>query len=57
MINVKDTHSSFLFVQNAFKKNKRIFYSRFGDGDVYIMMGRDQAPTWRKSSGRAVGVG
>lgn len=43
MIKVKDTHSSFLFVQNAFKKNKRIFYSRFGDGDVFIMMGRNQA--------------
>lgn len=43
MIKVKDAHSSLLHVQNAFKKNKRIFYSRFGDGDVYIMMGRDQA--------------
>lgn len=43
MIKVKDTHSSLLFVEKAFKKNKRIFYSRFGDGDVYIMMGRDQA--------------
>lgn len=43
MIHVKDTQSSFDYVRSVFRNNKRAFYSRYGDGDIYIMMGRDQA--------------
>jgi len=43
MIRVKDTLTSLEHVRCVFQNNKRAFYSRFGDGDVYIMMGRNQA--------------
>jgi len=43
MIQVKPTKESFHDVLDSFQSNRRVFYSRFGDGDVYIMMGRDQA--------------
>jgi len=42
-LHVKSSIESFEYIISGFTKNKRIFYSRFGDGDVYIMMGRDQA--------------
>jgi len=43
MLNVKNTSTSLDHVGTIFRNNKRAFYSRFGDGDVYIMMGRNQA--------------
>lgn len=43
MISVKHSRDSLQDIQNLFLHHARVFYSRFGDGDVYIMMGKDQA--------------
>ena len=43
MIQVKDTQTSLQHIRSVFKNNKRAFYSRFGDGDIYVIMGRDEA--------------
>jgi hypothetical protein len=38
----KTTFETLHSLELLFRKNRRAFYSRFGDGDIYIMMGRDQ---------------
>ncbi|MDN4164863.1 hypothetical protein QWY31_05080 [Cytophagales bacterium LB-30] len=42
MIQTRSTLETYHRVSNLFAGNKRAFYSRFGDGDVFIMMGKDQ---------------
>ncbi|HEY3402522.1 MAG TPA: hypothetical protein VGK59_03985 [Ohtaekwangia sp.] len=43
MIRVKDTQTSLDHVRFVFLHNKRAFYSRFGDADIYMIMGRNAA--------------
>ena len=38
----KTTFETLTTLETLFHKNKRAFYSRFGDGDIFIMMGRSQ---------------
>jgi hypothetical protein len=42
-ISVKTSSESLEHIKDLFSTHKRVFYSRFGDGDIYIMMGKDQA--------------
>lgn len=42
MIRSKSTQETMARVKEAFTHHKRAFYSRFGDGDVFIMMGNSQ---------------
>src|SRR6187399_58522 len=43
MIHVKGTSQSLQDVRHVFQTNKRAFYSRFGDADIFIIMGRHAA--------------
>src|SRR5688572_19969281 len=43
MIQVKGTSQSLRDVRHVFQTNKRAFYSRFGDADIFMIMGRDAA--------------
>jgi hypothetical protein len=43
MITVKSTQDTYDSLLQLMSQKKRLFYSRFGDGDIYIMMGRDQS--------------
>lgn len=38
----KTTFETLTSLENLFRSNRRAFYSRFGDGDLFIMMGRSQ---------------
>lgn len=40
-IKVKNTVETLNTVSNIFQFNKRAIFSRFGDGDIFIMMGKD----------------
>jgi hypothetical protein len=43
MVTVKRTQETHDFLLKLMKQKKKLFYSRFGDGDIYIMMGRNQS--------------
>lgn len=38
----KTTFETLTSLEHLFRENRRAFYSRFGDGDLFIMMGRSQ---------------
>ncbi len=42
MINAKSTSETFEHLSNLLRNNKRVFFSRFGDGDFFIMDRKDQ---------------
>src|SRR4030043_436540 len=39
----KSTTETYQTLCNLLSTNKKVYYSRFGDGDLFIMMGRNQA--------------
>jgi len=39
----KSTTETYQTLCNLLRTNKKVYYSRFGDGDLFIMMGRNQA--------------
>lgn len=43
MIQAKSTHDTITTLSQALRSSERIFFSRFGDGDVFIMDGKNQA--------------
>ncbi len=43
MIQAKSTHDTITMLSQALRDNERVFFSRFGDGDVLIMDGKNQA--------------
>lgn len=44
-INVNSTESTFYKIIEKLKNNERCIYSRFGDGDIYTMMGKNDSNT------------
>lgn len=42
MIRSKPVLETFFYLSDLLRKHKRVFFSRFGDGDIFIMDGKDQ---------------